>query len=150
VLTLLFNQVTVVVFYFFIEFSSFLELNSKLIFGFYIKNWKIIESFFIRNIASELTILKWHKFFGKIFSTFLSPDPRPKVDKSQVPTFTGFINVDCIHTCEWGERGGFTSFLGSRKMLLISDFWKINKKFWCKSFVLDINFKKFSVQMRMG
>jgi len=46
--------------------------------------------------------------------------------------------------------GGFTPPLGSRKMLLVGDFWKINKKFWCKSFVLDINFKKFSVQMRMG
>jgi len=54
------------------------------------------------------------------------------------------------HTCAWGERGGFTPSLGSRKMLLVSDFWKINKKFWYKSFVLDINFKKISVQMRMG
>jgi len=42
-----------------------------------------------------------------------------------------------------GERvGGFTPSLWSRKMLLVSDFWKINKKFLCKSFVLDINFKK--------
>jgi len=38
-----------------------------------------------------------------------------------------------------GGEGGFTPSLG-----------KINKKFLCKSFVLDINFKKDSVQMRMG
>jgi len=49
-----------------------------------------------------------------------------------------------------GEGGGFTPSLGSRKMLLVSDFWKINKTFLCKSFVLDINFKKILGQMSMG
>jgi len=34
-----------------------------------------------------------------------------------------------VHTCAWGERRGFTPSLGSRKMLLVSDFWKINKRF---------------------
>jgi len=28
-----------------------------------------------------------------------------------------------------GGGGGFTPSLGSRKMLLVGDFWKINKKF---------------------
>jgi len=43
-----------------------------------------------------------------------------------------------------GEEGGggLSSCLGSGKKLLHSDFWKINKKFGCKTFVLDINFKK--------
>jgi len=62
------------------------------------------------------------------------------------------IAICHFHTCAWGEGrgGGIYPPLGSRKMLLVSDFWKINKKFWCKSFVLDINFKKNLVQMRMG
>jgi len=47
------------------------------------------------------------------------------------------------HIHAHGGEGGFTPTLGSRKMLLVSDFWKINKKFWCKSFVLDTNFKFF-------
>jgi len=49
-----------------------------------------------------------------------------------------------------GGEGGIYPSLVSRKMLLVGDFWKIYKKFWCKSFGLDINFKKVWVQMRMG
>jgi len=50
------------------------------------------------------------------------------------------------------REGGLSPSLGCRKRLLVSDFWKINKKFhentW-ENIVLGISVKKVSVQMRM-
>jgi len=47
-----------------------------------------------------------------------------------------------------GNGGGSTPCLGSGKKLLVRDFWKINKKFLCKSFVLEIDFKKICFSLK--
>jgi len=50
--------------------------------------------------------------------------------REQITSLIHYIHAHKLHTCAYGgERGGFTPSLGSRKMLLVSDFWKINKKF---------------------
>jgi len=48
------------------------------------------------------------------------------------------------------NEGDLRPLLGPEKCYWSAIFGRLIKKFDDKSFVLDINFKKFSVQMRMG